>query len=190
MNREIYDIIERLKGYSQISKIVSYTNLTIPINEEKISVFQSEKIVISATYYGPLSRKTEASRMLFDKFKRSYRIHPPENWMDSGLIHDDQISLEQNKELFKKCCGKNLLTVADGKLYRCPFAANADRLKAIPENSGNFVSTHASSEEIRRYTREIEVLPACNFCNGRSFDAPEIVPAIQTRSPFTFAQIN
>jgi organic radical activating enzyme len=190
MNREIYDIIERLKSYSQISKIVIYTNLTIPINEEKISVLQSEKIVISATDYGPLSRKTEASRMLFDKFKIPYRIHPPENWTDSGLIHDNQRSLEQNKELFKKCCGKNLLTVTDGKLYRCPFAANADRLKAIPENSGNFVSTHASSEEIRKYTREIEVLPACNFCNGRSFDAPEIVPAVQTRSPLTFVQIN
>ena len=190
MNREIYDIIERLKRYSQISKIVIYTNLTIPINEEKISVLQSEKIVISATDYGPLSRKTEASRMLFDKFKIPYRIHPPENWTDSGLIHDNQRSLEQNKELFKKCCGKNLLTVTDGKLYRCPFAANADRLKAIPENSGNFVSTQASSEAIRSYTREIEVLPACNFCNGRSFDAPEIVPAVQTRNPLTFVQIN
>jgi len=190
MNREIYDIIERLKLYAQISKIVIYTNLTIPINEEKISVLQSEKIVISATDYGPLSRKTDASRMLFDKFKIPYRIHPPENWTDSGLIHDNKRTREQNIELFEKCCGKNLLTVTDGKLYRCPFAANADRLKAIPEDSRNFVSTQASSEAIRRYTREIDMLPACNYCNGRSFDAPEIIPAIQTRSPLTFVQIN
>ena len=128
--------------------------------------------------------------MLFDKFKIPYRIHPPENWTDSGLIHDNKRTLDENRELFEKCCGKNLLTVTDGKLYRCPFAANADRLGAIPADSRNCVSTQASSEAIRSYTREIDVLPACNYCNGRSFDAPEIAPAIQTRNPLTFVQIN
>jgi len=190
MNREIYEIIEKLKKYDQISKIVIYTNLTIPIKEDKISVLQSEKIVISATDYASLSRQTEASRMIFDKYRIPYRIHPPENWTDSGFIHDNMRTADENKELFAKCCGKNLLTVTDGKLYRCPFAANADRLGAIPLDTKNFVSTKASSEEIRKFTREIEVLPACNFCNGRSFDAPEIVPAIQTRTPLSFIQVN
>jgi hypothetical protein len=73
-----------------------------------------------------------------------------------------------------------------GKLYRCPFVSNAERLHAIPFNEKNGVSLNASSEEIISYTSKIKYLPACNFCNGRSHDAPEIVPAIQAKGKLEF----
>ena len=49
-------------------------------------------------------------------------------------------------------------------------------------------SLNSDPEEISKYTRDIDYLPACNFCNGRSFDAKEIVPAIQTpnRKPLPY----
>ncbi len=30
--------------------------------------------------------------------------------------------------------------MTDGKIFRCPFAANTERLKAIPYSTNNFVS--------------------------------------------------
>ena len=73
-----------------------------------------------------------------------------------------------------------------GKLYRCPFVSNAERLHAIPYNEKNGVSLESSSEEIVKYTTKINYLPACNFCNGRSHDAPEIVPAIQAKGKLEY----
>jgi len=89
-------------------------------------------------------------------------------------------------DIFDRCCGKNLFTLMYGKLYRCPFVSNAERLHAIPFNEKNGVSLNASSEEIISYTSKIKYLPACNFCNGRSHDAPEIVPAIQAKGKLEF----
>ena len=66
-------------------------------------------------------------------------------------------------------------------MYRCPFAANADSLRAIPSRSENYVLADSSSQQIRNYVSEIEFLPACNYCPGRSFDSPEIKPAIQVK---------
>jgi len=92
------------------------------------------------------------------------------------------------KDLFAKCCGKNLYSVAEGKLYRCPFVANADRLSAIPEDRRNFVELNATADDLRHYCYELDYIPACNYCNGRSFDAAEIIPAVQTRRSISYVK--
>ena len=50
----------------------------------------------------------------------------------------------------------------------------------------NGVSLDASLDEIINYTNEIKYIPACNFCNGRSHDAPEIIPAIQAKGKLPY----
>ena len=47
-------------------------------------------------------------------------VRAPVNWTDSGTILSKKISASA-QDLFEKCRGKNLLTLSDGKLYRCPF---------------------------------------------------------------------
>ena len=42
---------------------------------------------------------------------------------------------------------KNLITVSDQKIYRCPFAANSDRLKSIPHNSKNFIEIQSDPKK-------------------------------------------
>ena len=74
----------------------------------------------------------------------------------------------------------------NGKLYRCPFVANAESLKAIPLDSRNSVTLDADPQEISKHTRDIDFIPACNYCNGRSFDAKEIIPAIQTKEAIPY----
>ena len=92
------------------------------------------------------------------------------------------------KELFDNCCGKNLLTSMNGKLYRCPFAANADSFKGIPLDQRNSIPINSTAEEIQRYTRELEfkrrIVPRCRWlhlrlvlcCIGRQ--TPDLVAAV------------
>ena len=186
MNKDIYKIIQYLSASPKITKLVVYSNAMIPIKEDQAEILRNPKVVFSLTDYGSLSKNTTKVTQSLDTLGVAYRLHPPENWTDSGTIFDFKRSLEDQKHLFSECCGKNLLTVTDGKLYRCPFAANADRLRGIPEDALNSVSVKASPQEIRYYISEIEYLPACNYCKGRSFGAPEIVPAIQALKPISY----
>ena len=88
--------------------------------------------------------------------------------------------------MFAKCCGKNLFTLIDDKLYRCPFAANADNLNAIPINKSNSVKVLDTIKNIRDFAYKINYMEACMYCPGRSFDAPEIIPALQTKKPIEY----
>jgi hypothetical protein len=190
MNKDIYRVIEFLVASPKIKKLVVYSNATIPIKADYADLLRDPKILFSLTNYGNLSKNTSRVIDSLEAIHVAYRLHPPENWTDSGVIHDFQRSVPQQEELFNECCGKNLLTVTDGKLFRCPFAANADRLKAIPDDVQNSVKVSATSSDIRRYISEISYLPACNFCKGRSFGAPEIEPAIQVSAPIKFMKFD
>ena len=81
---------------------------------------------------------------------------------------------------------EKLFTLTDNKLYRCPFAANADRLNGIPKDEKNYVDINESIEKIVDYIGDIDYIPACKYCKGRSWDTPQIKPAIQTRKPLVY----
>ena len=112
------------------------------------------------------------------------------NWTESGTILPYQDNESYNQHLFDMCCGKNLLTLSSGQLYRCPFAANAERLNAIPKNTPSGVSLNSSTEQIVNYIKQTDAISACAYCKGRSFDAPEIEPAIQTRRALAYTSYN
>ena len=190
MNKDIYKIIEYLAASPKITKLVIYSNAMVPIKEDQGQILRNPKVVFSLTDYGSLAKNTTLVAKSLEAMGVAYRLHPPENWTDSGTIEDFKRTIEGQKQLFADCCGKNLLTVTDGKLYRCPFAANADRLKAVPADKLNSVSVKASPEEIRKFVSEIDYLPACRYCKGRSFGSPEIVPAIQAPAPLKYVKFS
>lgn len=186
MNKEIYSILEYLYTLPKIEKIVIYTNGMIPLKLEKIDILRNPKLVFSVTDYGDIAKNTHKVIKQIEQLGLVCRSHAPEYWTDSGKIVNFDRSQEDMEKLFAACCGKNLITLSDDKLYRCPFAANADRLGAVPKNKSNYVHVDESQEEIKKYTRSIKFIPACNFCNGRSFDAQTIEPAIQTKKPLQY----
>ncbi len=186
MNKDIYKIIKEISKNKKLSRIVIYTNATIPLKEEYIDILKHSKIVFSVTTYGKLSKNTQKVIDFLKKNKIPYRDHPPENWTDCGVIYDFKRKESEMEKLFEDCCGKNLLTVTNGKLYRCPFVANTERLNAIPKDSNNYVNINDSKKNIKKYTTQINYIPACNYCMGRSYNAPKIKPAIQTKKPLDY----
>ncbi len=186
INKQIYVILEGLTKIEKISSIVVYTNGMIPPKIEHLELLKHMKIFFSVTDYGDLGRNTHKTIDFLKANNIKFRVHPPENWTDSGKIGNYNRSVDQMKEIFSKCCGKNLYTVVNGKFYRCPFAANADSLKAIPENKDNYVRVKAQTKDLKKYAYDVDFIPACNFCPGRSFDAPEIIAAVQTKKPLEY----
>ena len=186
MNKDIYRIIDYFLDNKKITNLVVYTNATIPLKAELMKKFSTPKLVFSITDYGNLSKNTQKVIDVLKLENIPYRSMPPNNWTDSAVIKDQKRTEEGMIDIFKRCCGKNLFTIMYGKIYRCPFVSNAERLHAIPYDKKNGVSLDASLEEIINYTNEIKYIPACNFCNGRSHDAPEIIPAIQAKGKLPY----
>ena len=63
-------------------------------------------------------------------------------------------------------------TILNGKLYRCPFSANAHNLKAIPENKDDIVDLgdEIIIDELKTEIAKLQskkYLEACKYCNGR-----------------------
>ena len=191
MNKDIYKIIEYLTKCPKITKLVIYSNAMVPIKPEYQNILRDKKVVFALTNYEDYAKNAKNTLRVtesLDAIGVAYRLHPPETLTDSGVIKDFKRTIDENKKLFSDCCGKNLLTVTDGKLYRCPFAANADRLNAVPKSNLNSVSVKASTNEITNYISKIDYLPACNWCKGRSWDSPEIIPAVQTVKPISYVK--
>jgi hypothetical protein len=181
VNKDAYKIIDYFINEKRVSKVVIYTNATIPLRENEIGLFDNPKLVFFVTDYGKLSKNTNKVIDILNKRKIAYRSVPPNNWTDSAKIGIQERTIQEHQEIFNKCCGKNLYTLQDSKVYRCPFVANAEKLRAIPENNLNSVKVTEPSSKISEYLYSQKYIPACTMCNGRSYDAPEIVPAIQTK---------
>ncbi len=188
-------IIERKPGRS----IFIYTNGTIPPKSEELKFFIGQNVNFIITDYGKLSRNINKLIDKLDEHGLTYVRTPPENWIDCSSIRHHKREVKDLEEVFKQCCVKYVYTLLDGKLYRCPFIANADNLKAIPDNPANYVNLFSNSEnvghKIKRLVNNRKFFPACDFCDGRPYDPSSklgydgkgmITPAKQTQKPLPY----
>ena len=109
-----------------------------------------------------------------EKYSISYDRQPASDWIDCSNIKHHKRSSAELKEVFKQCCVKYIYTLLHGKLYRCPFIANAANLNAIPDNPSNYVNLVSSTanlkSQIRRMVKNSSFFPGCDFCDGRPYD--------------------
>jgi len=196
MNKKVHLIVKRLIDASNVKKIVIYTNGTIIPSEEQIEYFKNKKVLFVITDYGKLSRNLNKLTQKLLRNNISFYILEPK-WTDCARITRHYRNIEQQKEIFRNCCAKNTFTLSKGNLYRCPFSANAARLKAVPNFKNDYVNIFDKSlnineikKKIKTYVLEKEFLETCDFCNGRVFGDPEITPAIQTNKPLEYKEYN
>lgn len=200
MNKEIHTVIERLIDEPKIRKVVIYTNGTIAPNDDQIKGLKNNKVLLLITDYGALSKKLNPLTEILRQNDITHYVAKAQGWTDCANLLRHYRKPEQQKEIFNNCCAKNTLTLSKGKLYRCPFAANADRLQAIPGYEKDYVdmfqealktmNSHEIKNKIRSLLVEKEFLETCDFCNGRPFGASEIQPAIQASKPLEYTQCN
>ena len=198
LNRGIHLILKRLIDEPKVKNIVIYTNGTIVPKDEQIECLRNDKILILITDYGALSRKLNSLTEIFLRNNIVFYKQKAQGWTDCAGLKRHFRSFEQQKRIFTNCCAKNTITLSKGKLYRCPFSANAARLSAVPNNKSDYIDLfqepldaagiRETKSKVRGYLLYKNYLETCDYCNGRSFGAIEIQPAIQTREPLEYEQ--
>jgi|WetSurMetagenome_2_1015567.scaffolds.fasta_scaffold00092_22 organic radical activating enzyme len=199
MNRNIHLVMKRLINEPKVRKIVIYTNGTIVPKGEQLESLKHEKTLLMITDYGRLSGKLSDLTQSLDRNDIAYYVVKAQGWSACSGIGRHHRSVDEQKEVFRNCCAKNTLTLTKGKLFRCPFSANADSLRAVPDFRTDYVDFFRESpermdiagkkREIREFLMGKEFLETCDYCNGRPFGASEIQPAVQIGTPLEYERI-
>jgi hypothetical protein len=200
MNKNFHEISLKAASFDNVNKVVIYTNGTICPPEEKIAALKHSKVFVFITTYGSLSRNEKKLSDLLSKHGVQFNNQPAYGWTECGGIKVWDRNFELNKKIFKECCAKHFTTMTDGKLFRCPFSANVERLMAIPAATSDFVSIRGFAKgvgdenrvkkKLRWFLRDKPVLKACDSCNGRTYGDPEITPGIQSKKPIEYEKFS
>ncbi len=198
MHKEFHLIIKRLIDEPKVKKIAIYTNGTIIPKEYQMEDLKNNKVLVFITDYGMFSKKLNSLTQTLLWNNIAFYTLKVQGWTDCAKIMRHHRDVEHQKEIFKNCCAKNLATLLKGKLYRCPFCANAARLLAIPDYENDYIDIFQEPQEImdiyemkkkiKAFLLEKAFLQVCDYCNGRSFEAPQIPPAIQINKPLEYEQ--
>lgn len=197
MNKAFHRVVAYAASKPSVNRVVVYTNGTICPPEEKIASIAHDKVFVFITTYGDLSKNNEKLASMLQRHGIRYNSQPAYGWTDCADITKHGRTDEANRELLRLCCAKHFTTLTGGKIFRCPFSANLERLAAIPDSPSDYIDIRGASRmssaalqalrsRLRLFLRELPVLAACDSCNGRTYGDPEITPGVQTNKPITY----
>lgn len=197
MHREIHRIVEKIVSYPKIHSIVIYSNATIMPTEEMWDIFENEKIRFELTNYGELSRNFLNIKKELDKRAIAYYVNEMDSWTPCSSIIKHGRDEKSLKKIYDGCCVKNTITLLNGRIYKCPYVANAINLKAIPEVEGEYVdlrqledvATDTAKSILYQYLYLKKYLFSCDYCNGRPYSGVEIEPAVQISEPLNYEKV-
>ncbi|MFE6311733.1 radical SAM protein [Streptomyces rochei] len=187
-NPKVGQIVNKLTSIEDADRVVIYTNATIIPRGEVLSSLQHPKVIVTITNYGDLSKRHDELCEVLSKHEVNWLSQKP-TWTDSGRIDQVERTPDELQRVFEDCCVNNLVTLLNGRLYLCPFSANAMNLSAVPNAPEDVIDLREDrpAEELRAMVSKLygrtHPLTACSFCRGRDHTSPVIEPAIQVRRP-------
>ena len=135
MNKEMYKVVNKLSGFKNVEKVVVYTNAKIIPRDENLECLKNEKVRLDITNYGSLSSKHDEIIELLNENNIEYETDLVELWDDIGEIKYEKKNNQQLKKVFEDCCAKEIFTILDGVVYKCPVSAHGTKLDAVPYDS-------------------------------------------------------
>jgi len=199
LNKDIDQVLNKIISSDKVRRIVIYTNGTIIPRPHLIPILKNQKILMLITDYGDLSKNTNKLEKLMIEHRINYYRAPAQNWTDCSSIEKHNRSISEQKDVFTRCCCKNLFTIQDNKFYRCPFSSHIDKLRAAEDFTSDYVVLSRSgshNKEVLRIRKEIhsllrnrEYIDSCDYCVGRFLEDEKIVPGLQTKKPLEYIKI-
>ena len=174
MNKKWAEITNGILDQDPNRTVYIFTNGTICPKDEQLETFKGRNVHFYITDYGKLSRNIDRVIEALNKHEIAYYRKPAGNWVDCSRIGKHNRTIPRLKQVFKECCAKQLYTLLSGKLYTCPFIANASDLKAIPDNKADYVDLLSNGDNLKNKIEKLikmkNFFPACDFCDGRPHD--------------------
>ncbi len=197
MNKNVHKVINKLATYEKNKKIVIYTNAKIVPKNENLECLKNKKVLVYITNYGRDSIAHDALVDVLKKENINYSTFKCTTWLDCGrIMPNSNKNAEALEHQFNNCCVSDLISLLHGKLYRCPFSANAVNLNAIPKDPTdevNLLDDKLSIEQLRGEIKKLcydkKYITACSYCNGRDYSVATIPSAIQTKKPISYKKI-
>lgn len=195
MNRNIHKIMEAFIDDLRVEKLLIYTNATILPTEEQWKVFENHKVVFMMTNYGG-DLSANYDKMLEQLKQRDIIYHTlrMDAWNPCASFEYNERNETEKLQVFDCCSVKNYVTLINEKLYRCPFAAHAMNLKAVPECVDDYFDVSCrqdiktAREQLRDYLFNKKYLATCDYCVSRAYDAQQIPAAIQCSAPLHYTK--
>lgn len=190
VSKQLYRYVQHFVDCGKIEFIHIFTNGTIVPTGDNLECLKHPKVFVNISNYGPLSRHIVEIESLFQQEHILYRVADVTEWTDCSGIAEHHRSCEELAQVFGDCCASRLLTLRDGRLFICPFLANAQALHAIPKAvDESLVLSRYNGMELRQALREFmqkTYFRGCDFCAGRPRGIVNIPAAIQTKEPKTY----
>lgn len=187
MHKDLHLVVAHACAIDKVQKVSIFTNATIMPREHQWEALRHPKVRLFITDYDELSRNRQKLIAELERLGIAYVSERANGWTDCASLEKHNRTVPENEAIWNACCAKNLATLADGKLYRCPFAANAAKLGAVPDYKEDYlVVADASRQQITDYLRGKRYLDTCDHCNGRSYGDSVITPGIQTKKPLAY----
>ncbi len=197
MNKEMYRVVNKLTEYRNAEQVVVYTNAKIVPKGENLECLKNKKVRLEITNYGELSTKHDEIIAVLNKHDIPYQTDLVKLWDDIGSIKYEKKNHNQLKELFRDCCAKDIFTLFDGVVYKCPVSAHGTKLKSVPYDSKydgvDLADENISIKELRNKLKDFhdndKYITACSYCKGRGYGYGTIKAAIQTKKPLPIDKI-
>lgn len=192
MSRNAHRYINRLRQYTNYTRIVVYSNGTIIPGGDNLRCLIHEDTYLRISDYGALSHNIAEMVKLFDEHGVIYDIQKCDKWQDCATIEKRTRSIKELESVYSCCCARRTLTLLNGSLYICPFAANAANLRALPPFPHETLETNHSvnipgiRERIFNMLRMKTYFSACEYCAGRPDDVTPLPAAIQTTTTLPY----
>lgn len=191
MNPEFESLIEWFSSCDKIKKIEILTNATIFPDEDKLQKLMNPKVKIWLSDYGSLSTKLHEWIAWCKKNHVEYYISKLKKWQDLGRLERHNYSPAEVKYVYETCGCNDCPVLMNGKLYNCPYAANAANLGALyseEEKLDALVLDEGEDlkERMKKFLYERDYLMACHYCDGRNERRASAEPCVQTPRPLAY----
>lgn len=195
MNSDMNQVIEWYHDSNKIQSISVYTNGTIVPNVDILKTLQKDKVKVHISNYKVNEHSIQKLVPVFNEYHIKYFIRQYDAWQDAGGVECRNYSLDQKKAIFSACFERNGFTFLKGQLHRCPRAAHAMNLKAMPDIKEDYVDlinwsgTKAALKQHLRSLQERLWLEGCNYCGGPNNHTQNIPAARQISQPLKYETI-
>lgn len=190
------EILQYIAAKENIKRISIYTNATIPLNDSQCKILKSVNAWLSVSDYGELSRNLTQLKSKAEEFDIPCEIKGVSFWTKCSSFVKHNRTKEELTKVFQRCCARNLASLLKGKLYPCPFIANAFNLCAVPQFKNDYIDLLEPVEKniLKEKARKLfkrEFFDACRYCEGRPTpedikDEDKIPPHEQAKKPLSY----
>lgn len=191
MNPDFHLLLDWYIDNPKIKTIVVLANATIFPKEEVLKKLTHPKIAMRISDYGELSRELEKWAVWCESNCVEYEVTKMSSWQDCGDLRKRNYSASEIRYVYHTCECRDLPTLLNGKLYNCPYAANAANLGALYEDEAvrdqfELDGRADIKERLREFLFDRKYLEACDYCEGRNFKRSTIKPFEQAEKPLDY----